>query len=242
MKNQAVFLFTFANDAHHQLALDQEWRQVEKALQSREADILFNLTPSARLEDVFEKVNYYHNRLAVFHYGGHSNSQALQLVDATLKGTNLAVILGQQQNLKLVFLNGCSNQGQVKALIDQGIPAVIATSAPINDTKSIQLAKQFYKALAVGKTLKEAFEFAAAYVNNQAQEVLVAVRGLDLRKANRELEWGLYINKEKEEVMNWSIEKLESKEEHKPSTTTINNYGTVGKQIINPIIKGDLNM
>lgn len=217
MEMRPVFLFIFANDALNKLKLDQEWRSTEAVLQSREKDLQFNLTPSANLEDVFSKLNRYHDRVTIFHYGGHSDHEGLELVDAKLKGSNLAVLLGQESNLQLVFLNGCANKEQVKALLDRGIPAVIATSSPIADTKSIQFSKQFYEALAAGKSIHQSFETACAFVNTTAKEVVVDYRGLVLDKVSEELEWGLYVNENKKEVLDWKVEAIEN--ENSPSIT-----------------------
>ena len=63
----------------------------------------------------------------------------------------LAKMLGLSEQLQLIFLNGCATQGQVKALLDAGVKAVIATAAPINDAMATDFAGQFYSTLAAGR-------------------------------------------------------------------------------------------
>lgn len=244
MQEKPVFLFAFANDSSHSLQLDEEWRQAEKALQAGEdaGRLIFNLTPGASLEDIWDKFNRFHNQIAIFHYGGHSGSQGLDLTNAVLKGTNLATLIGQEQHLKLVFLNGCSNAGQVETLIEKGAPAVIATSAPIHDRRAVRLSKQFYSALSSGRTINEAFSIAAAFVNNTEADVLVQYRGLGLRDQEKQLPWGLYV-KDKT-VLEWKIPAAASTEDTPTDTgdMSVNNYGAVGKQVNVKKMEGDINM
>ena len=65
-----------------------------------------------RIFDIFQD-NRYRDRIAIFHYGGHSESYSLLLEDAhgvkaEAGATGLVPFLGSQRNLQLVFLNGCS--------------------------------------------------------------------------------------------------------------------------------------
>ena len=144
MNPKPVFLFAFANDVAASLRLDEEWRQTDKALQADEdaGRLKYHIIPYATRDDVWDKFNRFHNQVTIFHYGGHSGSEGLNLKGSVLEGKNLATLLEQEQNLKLVFLNGCSNAGQVEGLLEKGVPAVIATSAPINDRRAINLARQ----------------------------------------------------------------------------------------------------
>ncbi|MEM9678974.1 MAG: NACHT domain-containing protein, partial [Bacteroidota bacterium] len=205
MSHKPVFLFVFANDVAQSLQLDKEWREAEYALQKDEdaGKIIFNLTPKATLDDIWDKFNRFHNQVAIFHYGGHSNNEVLDLEDTSLEGKSLATLVGQEQNLKLVFLNGCANAGLVELLFKQSIPAVIATTAVINDQRAINLSKHFYIALSNGKTIKEAFFTAASYVNNGEKEVLVDYRGGGALQEKQQFEWGLYV--QDESILDWRI-------------------------------------
>lgn len=108
------------------------------------------------------------NELRVFHYSGHAGSAHLELnaeqgAMHLANADGFAGLLQQAPNLKLVFLNGCSTEGQVKQLLAAGVPAVIATTQPLSDTYGTAFARMFYKAFTNAKskqTLERAFQYA----------------------------------------------------------------------------------
>ncbi len=211
MEKKQIFLFAFANDPNQSLNLDKEWRQVEQALEQNldRGELIFNLIPSATIDEIFHKLNRFHNRITLFHYGGHSDSQTLDLTDVPLQRKSLATFIGQEKNLKLVFLNACSNFQHVAALYKEGVPAVIATSASISDQQAISLSVRFYQALASGRSIGEAFSIAAEYVNNNEREELIGIREIErdigFVKDKEDFPWGLYV--QDSEVLNWRISK-----------------------------------
>ena len=196
------FLFlTFANNEKKPLPKLQE-----------ESDLLMQaLAPLAKAERVqihpdnfatIDKVaNYltlYKDQILLFHYAGHANSQHLILTDQAAKAGGIAQLLAQQNNLQLVFLNGCSTKGQVQVLLDLDIPIVIATSAPIKDRLAMDFANSFYKAIANDHSINSAFNIAAGLVEAKTGSVPEVYRDTGLR-AGEELEaapWGLYTKKE----------------------------------------------
>lgn len=219
--SKPVCLFAFANDPRQSLRVDDEWRKAEGALErAHDLDQLeFHLVPSATMDDLYHKFNRFHNEIALFHFGGHSDDQALSLQNSMLGSSQLATLLGQEEHLKLAFLNGCANQGQIKVLFDKGVPAVIATTAPIIDAKARTLATQFYKALISGRNIQQAFEIAASYVNDESEGEMVQYRSLSVGDEEEEqgFPWGLYIHEEG--VMDWRLtEKIVS--DIPPSTST----------------------
>ncbi len=118
--------------------------------------------PNAGLDDLFRLLRTAGPDAAIFHYGGHANGQALLLAPMpgeteTAHAAGLAQLLGQQPGLQLVFLNGCATQGQVQALLDAGVPAVVATRAPVEDERARETATGFYQALAAGSSIGEAW-------------------------------------------------------------------------------------
>ncbi len=205
--HKPVCLFAFANDFRQSLDLEDEWRKAEAALEQThdQGKVEFHLIPNASLDDLYSKFNRFHNRIAVFHYGGHSDEEELKLKGRAINVSQLATLISQEKNLKLVFLNGCSNQGQVKTLFEKNAPVVIATSTPIEDEKARQLCTQFYHALAAGRNIKQSFELAASYVNDQEDTKLVQYRGLSVEDEVETVAfpWGLYANKE--EILAWKI-------------------------------------
>ena len=94
------------------------------------------------------------------------------------------------------FFKWLLHKGQVELLLQLEIPAVIASSVPINDTTAKDFAANFYLALANDHNLKEAFEIAAGGVKFREGSDLQIHRGLKPRAAQTEnvLPWGLYLN------------------------------------------------
>ncbi len=95
---------------------------------------------AANLADVFGTFSRLGAQIALFHYAGHANQQELHFDGGgQLRGIAELFGLTQGSGLQFVFLNGCASAGQVGALHQAGVGAVIATSRPIGD----QLARDF---------------------------------------------------------------------------------------------------
>jgi hypothetical protein len=125
---------------------------------------------AGRVFAVFQDARYHH-RIAVFHYAGHADGYRLLLESAAgsspadqgaAHAAGLAVFVGAQRGLELVFLNGCSTAPQVQGLLDAGCPAVIATSQAIDDRVATEFAGVFYQGLGGGAGLESAFKAAVA--------------------------------------------------------------------------------
>lgn len=111
----------------------------------------------------------YRDKINIFHYGGHADSDEL-FFEADAGGnesfytTGLAALLGQQQNLKLVFLNGCATKDQAEGLLKAGVPAVIATSRKIPDDAATLFSKTFYRGIAGNASISRAFKEAESAI------------------------------------------------------------------------------
>ena len=208
MKLPLVFL-AFANDKDDHLPLLEEERKAITAelipLASKQYFQLFT-EPSVTTEDLSRYVAEFKDRVLVFHYGGHADSDKIFLADQAANSGGLAQLLGLQSDLKLVFLNGCSTREQVELLFEAGIPAVIATTVPIADTAAKAFASIFYKALATQHNLEEAFKLAAADYFLKAGEAVGIYRGIGSQVEEEErLPWGLYIQEDQESVLQWKL-------------------------------------
>lgn len=210
MKLPLVFL-AFANDKDNHLPLLEEERKAITAelipLASKQYFQLFS-EPSATTEDLSRYVAEFKDRVLLFHYGGHAESDKVFLTDQAGDSSGLAQLLGLQSDLKLVFLNGCSTREQVEMLFLAGVPAVIATSVPIADAAARAFAGIFYKALATKYSLEEAFKLAAADYLLKKGEAVGIYRGIGPSKdAEKEesLPWGLYIQPDREDVLQWKL-------------------------------------
>lgn len=158
-----TFLLTFANDANDFLnLLKSECADIKKMLHplERKGFIKFEDDDSATLKDLTDMLMAHTEGVGFFHYAGHAGSDEILLEGGGGNAKGIAQLLGEQPDLKLVFLNGCSTKGQVELLFAAGVKAVIATSRPINDPKAKDFAVAFYEALANKRTIKRAFDLA----------------------------------------------------------------------------------
>lgn len=229
-----VIFLTFANDEDNHLSLlDMERKKISELLIPLESQQHFQLfrEPTATTEDIFKYLSLFKDRLAIFHYGGHADSDQLFLQEEAANAQGIAQLLKQQQNLQLVFLNGCSTKAQVSLLLALGIPVVIATSAPINDKKATNFAIQFYQALSQQHSIKEAFEIASAFLKTKGIGVAEHYRGVrrkDLSEAT--FPWGLYTADQEVAALNY---KLPNQSASKIIIQAASNKYTIGNVRIN---------
>lgn len=218
MTTPLIFL-TFANDTDAHLALlKEESRMLYRALEEleRKEYIKIHREESAEARDIFAGFARYKDQVAIFHYGGHANGTHLRLEEGAGDARGLATLLGEQENLKLVFLNGCSSKGQVQTLFDAGVKAVIATSVPIEDRKATEFAERFYEALAHKRSIGQAFKLAQAFLTARYGDAVEArfrdfvmadfTAMMNEEKGNDDLPWALYIQDEyREEILNYKL-------------------------------------
>ncbi|HEY2738928.1 MAG TPA: CHAT domain-containing protein, partial [Thermoanaerobaculia bacterium] len=200
-----IVLFAFANDrvdkARYLRNLPEEKRRVLEAMAVAEQAGLCEVRDKSNATVVevldFFRDARFRNRVAIFHFGGHAGSGVLlfESPEGAARAAHaggFARFLGEQRGLVLVFLNGCSTQGQVENLLDAGVPAVIATSQDIPDAVATELSNWFYKAIASGVPLGSAFHEAAAAVQT--------------RTGQEAKPWDLYVKPGAEErVERWSL-------------------------------------
>lgn len=212
-----VILLVFANSRTAYLnTLKAERKAIEKSLDRHHNSGFIEVKSEAEttVDDIVSFLNTYHNKISIFHYAGHAEDQGLELETLGDEGQKahaggIAQLLGQEENLQLVFLNGCATGDQVKLLHDQGIKAVIATSVKIDDQRAGTFSETFYEALASGKTIKEAFETAKgalATKSDEAPKMAIHRGGVgSVKKKAGDFEWGLYINEGGEAAEDWKL-------------------------------------
>ena len=127
---------------------------------------LVEIIPSARPEDIIEYFNRYRDRVVIFHYCGHAEDGNLLLgfeqgEEIKIEANSLAGFLSTQNNLQLVFFNGCLTKSHGNALIEAGINSVIVTNELINDLSAKKFAQQFYQSLAAGYGISDSFSRAS---------------------------------------------------------------------------------
>ncbi len=236
MADKRVLFLAFANSDTAPLArLREEDEAIYQLLHQRgvkEGHFHLHRDSQTNLDNLRHYLSDFRDQVFIFHYAGHANSAEIFLQSGEAQAGGIAEMLAEQNQLKLVFLNGCSTRGQVQALLDLGIPAVIATRAPIEDTLATRFAKHFYHALALGATIGEAYQEAAAYAK-AAGKALASIEDLDRslgsrmdgKKAGHDDLWGLFHAEDRAEILN---EKLPSHQQstvspdYKPNESLIN--------------------
>lgn len=214
-----VVVLTFSNDKDNYLdMLKRESANINKTLRDFDDKDFIKICreESATTEEVFDLFIHYLDRIVIFHYGGHANGTHLQLETTAGRAQlaysgGLARLMGLQKELKLVFLNGCATKGQVELLFASGVKAVIATSVPIGDAMAVEFAEKFYEALAQQASIQKSFEIAKACIATSyglSREINL-YRELNVRReetaAGAELPWGLYLNKNSEDMLEWKL-------------------------------------
>lgn len=170
MSDLPVVFLAFANAVDRHLPkLKSESRDIYSALSGLEDEhaIQLHREESSSLQELYEDLLRFDGRVVLFHYGGHADGSVLELEDGKGGAQGLARLLGQQSSLQLVFLNGCATRGHVNHLLKAGVPAVIATSVEIGDSKAQAFSRAFYTALAGGKSIDESFAAGSALVESQ---------------------------------------------------------------------------
>lgn len=161
-----IFL-AFANNRNEPLpGLQEEDEAIYRALAPKalKQEILLHRDSFASLSKVAEYITLFRDHLLIFHYSGHAGRDVLILEKEAASSIGIAAMLKSCPKLQLVILNGCSTKGQVQTLLDNGVPVVIATSAPVEDQKANRFGIRFFKALSDQATYEEAFQLAEAEV------------------------------------------------------------------------------
>lgn len=109
-------------------------------------------------------VDLFHNKIRIFHYGGHANTLSLDTEKTKLSIVNFVEYINLCTKLKLVVLNGCSTRGFVKRLFERtSVQAVIATNYAVGDAACQEFSAEFYRQLLNNETtLETAFTVAVS--------------------------------------------------------------------------------
>ena len=225
MSGLPVVYLTFADDSSEHLAmLEKEHDGIVDALKSKEKEGLIQIAelPNASLDRIVKGVQRFVGRISIFHYAGHAGAELLRLEGGDMNANSLAQLLGEEDSMELVFLNGCATAPQVDMLLKSGVKAVIATSVKINDTMAQKFAISFYEALANFKSIQSAFTQASAHVEGDSSSSVTVKhhRGIVMPFGDQEeeeaLPWGLYTPENIHTISDWTLPK------HKPAADSGN--------------------
>jgi hypothetical protein len=184
MSQTIRILFLSANPwTTARILVDEEAREIFERLQEgsfREQFVLYNHA-AIRLSDVQRLLMTY--RPHIVHFSGHG-SKKHKIILGGLPGRGkqverqalVEVLALYRKHLRLVFLNACFTRTQARSL-SAVIDYSVGSRKPIGDKEGVAFAGAFYRALAFGKSVREAFDSAMAEV---ALMNLKRARGLEL--------------------------------------------------------------
>ena len=219
-QNRPLIYLCFANqnDGAYLDFLKKESRNVFRTLQALDNKQIIEVKniESVELDELYEHLSIYKDRLAIFHFSGHADEQTLWLEDTAANAEGLAQLLGAiAPTIQLVFLNGCATFNQVENLFQKGFKAVIATRVPIKDETAMLFSTKFYESLANGLTIEASFNASVAYLKTKSIdvhsscEVLRGIGRIDEQNKNA-IPWNLCINNkltdaEADTVLKWTL-------------------------------------
>lgn len=172
------------------LNLSEERQRIEEAVERRpEIGVTFLESPTfgeltaALREEAFHVLHFMGHGL--FDPGSDRGFLFFTSPDgepAPVPADRLAQVVGDDDSLRLVFLNACETgrtserndepfAAVAHALIRSGVPAVLAMQMPIPDRAAVELARVFYRHLALGEAVDEALAEAriAVYAADDAE-------------------------------------------------------------------------
>lgn len=119
--------------------------------------------------------------LRALHFSGHGQENMLAFENGLGKVhcmtpadiLNLLSVGGQNAGIEFVFVSACNSENVGKAFVQAGVPHVIAVrrQEQVADDAARTFMKQFYLAVLVGRTVKNAFEIALAAVRTAATNI-----------------------------------------------------------------------
>ena len=208
-ETNTVFL-AFANsdtETLHTLRLEDEAVYEILSPLALKSHFIIHRDSKATTSSVSHHIAQSRESIRLFLYSGHAGRDKLVLEDQEANAAGIAHLLGQCPRLRLVFLNGCSTKGQVEELLNKGVPAVLATSVPIDDMKAMEFSRRFFTALRDQNSIKQSFELAKGELLTKYPDVNPQIHG-GLSSWKEEADdssiWGLYVGAD-ESVLEWKL-------------------------------------
>jgi hypothetical protein len=217
-----ILLLAFANDrideTRHLPNLANEAKRLRAALDQPGHTLEYQVEVRENIEQgelltCFQDARW-RNRIMLLHFAGHADDAHLLFDTAPGAATPivakaLAKFLRSHDNLRLLFLNGCSTAAQAQAFLDAGLQAVIATNQAIRDDVALDFAERFYRGLAGGATLQDAFEEAAAAIEMKFDSPTRTLRDdAPAMPAGPAWPWTLHIRPDAEAIRTWRLSDL----------------------------------
>jgi len=209
LRQRPVIFLVFAGNLP---SLADEYNKIWAALKEAEkngwCEVIERAYASiATIFDVFQDFRY-QNRIAVFHFAGHADSWGLVLQDGAAHHEGLVPFLAGRKGLSVIFLNGCSTAQQARGLTNAGVPAVIGTDSDIADKVAADLAIRFYKGMAEGWPLGEAWKDAENFIKTNKENYPDDYRRVHWegkREREGDFPWELYHDDKRPEILKWKL-------------------------------------
>jgi hypothetical protein len=163
MAETLSILFLAANPlTTSRLSLDEEIREIQDKIRGATFQKNMSLEPylAARPDDLLQAFN--EKSPTMVHFSGHGTKAEMILTSPEgnphpVSQEALTFLFGSlQHKVKMVVLNACFSEAQAKA-IAAAVDLTIGMRTPISDAGAIIFAAAFYRAIAFGHSIQEAF-------------------------------------------------------------------------------------
>lgn len=168
MAKKTKILFLAANpvDAGYKPRLDKELREIKAEIRRAEQRDLIDLESEWAVTTDDLHAYLLEHRPAVVHFSGHgSGDEGIILEDneGRMKPIGNRALAGLfeilKDNIRIVILNACYSKIQIEAFAHT-IDYTVGMSQPVEDKSAIVFSAAFYRALAYGRPVKQAFDLA----------------------------------------------------------------------------------
>jgi hypothetical protein len=157
------------------LRSDRELREIQDIMRDGKGSDRFRLVSvfAARVQDIAAAVKS--NNPQIVHFAGHAYQGGLIIEDergrsALLPAERIASLFGSAvDGISCVILNA-SHTAETARVISRYVDYVVAMNEIISDEGAIAFSTGFYQALAAGRPIPDAFEYAVVYLKIRVQE------------------------------------------------------------------------
>jgi hypothetical protein len=156
------------------LSLDEEARGIQRRLRASKYrdSIVLKTWWAIQPDDLLQALN--EELPQIVHFSGHGHGQRGLLFHNELGNTQLVsgaalkrLFSAMKGNIRVVILNACYSHEQAKAIVDC-IDCVIGMNNSIGDLAARKFAASFYRAIAFGQSIQNAFEQGLASIALEA--------------------------------------------------------------------------
>src|SRR5262245_19950902 len=172
MTNKIKILFLGANPTDvHQLQLGKEAREIEAEIQAASQREYFDLESqwAVRPDDLMKALLRFQPHIV--HFSGHgSPTEEIILEDhdgksrPVSKESLIGLFKALKDNVRIIVLNSCYSRPQAEAL-SEVIDYTVGTSKAVYDKSAVAFAATFYRVLAFGRSVRDAFDLAKLQIN-----------------------------------------------------------------------------